>query len=156
MTRWAYTRDVAFLAKRLTTIATVFALSGSPAALYACMALCLQAAPMAAMAHEHGAPVPHAAPVPAVAAGHAHHTSPAAPESSDARLGATCHDCCPDGVAVVIGLGAERTDTHACGATPMVVAVAHFLLTTSVLGAAPHGPPASPPASPRAPLVLRV
>ena len=164
---WAYTRSVLSWPKKLTSVAMVVALSGSPAVLTACMALCFEAAPMAAMAHEHDAAAGQMAPAPtaAVMPGHAHHgaaTTPAAadtrssaPASSTAHLGATCNNCCPDGVAVVAGPGLERTVAHACGAAPMVP-VARFLVTTAVFGAAPAGPPVSPPAPPRAPLVLRV
>jgi hypothetical protein len=145
----------------------VVALFGSPAVLAACMALCFEAAPMAAMAHEHDAPVGQTAPAPteAVMPGHTHHgaaTTPAAadartsaPASSTAHLAATCNNCCPDGVAVVAGPGSERTVAHACGAAPMVP-MARFLVTTSVFGAALPGRPVSPPAPSRVPLVLRV
>ncbi len=168
---WAYTRNVASLPKRLTSLATVIALSGSPAVLSTCMALCLQDVP--AMAHKHGASVEHAAQAqaatPVAVSGHSHHGSPTAPEarasanarvsapkSSETHIGATCNNCCPDGVAVVAGPRVERTDAHAFGATPTLVQVAHFLVTTSALGVAPHGPPVSPPAPLTAPRILRI
>jgi hypothetical protein len=167
-TLWAYTRNVLSWPKRLTSVAMVVALSGSPAVLSSCMALCFEAAPIAAMAHKHDAPAGQTAPAPTAAvmpAGHAHHgaaTTPAAadtrssaPASSTAHLGTTCNSCCPDGVAVLAGPGAERTNSHACGAAPMVP-VARFLVTPSVFGAVPPGPPVSPPAPFKAPLVLRV
>lgn len=165
---WAYTRDVVSWPKRLISLAMVVALSGSPAVLSACMALCLGAAPMPATNHSHRAPAGQTAEAPAatVVPVHSHHGAsasptganvlPLVPDSSTARLGATCDNCCPDGVAVVAGPGVERTDAHAFAAAPMLVPVARFLMTTAVVGAAPHGPPVSPPAPPLAPLVLRV
>lgn len=168
---WVYARVVASWPKRLTSLAMVIALSGSPAAQAVCMALCLQDVP--AMAHQHGASAARAAQVqastPVTVSEHSHHgapTAPAAPASADARvsaptssathIGATCNNCCPDGMAVVAGPGAARADAHAFGTTPLLVEVAHFLVTTSVLGAAPYGPPVAPPSPLRAPLVLRI
>ena len=165
---WAYTGGVASWAKRLTSVATVFALSGSPALLSACMALCFQVAPMAAMAADHGGPMGQAvaASTVAVVSGHSHHGSPnghaavdareSTPESSDTRVGGLCNNCCPDGVAVVAGPALERTDARAFGTAPMPVPMVHFLLTNSVLGAAPHGPPGLPPGPPEALLILRI
>lgn len=159
--------------QRLASFAVVFALSGSPAALSACMAVCLQHAPTTAMADEQGAPVRQTAPASSAARASCHsaHSSPAAhaaPASADARasahklsavrLGVADRDCCSHGVAVadVTGPRVERADAHAYGAAAMVVPLARYLLTTSLLGAAPHGPPASPPALPTALLVLRI
>ena len=167
-----YTRPVAAWTNRLASFAAVFALSGSPAALSACMALCLQPAPMTALADEQGALVRQTAPASSAAgvSCHSAHSSPAAhaaPASADARalahelsnvrLGAT-GDCCSHGVTVaaVTGPGVERANAHAFGAAAMAVPLARYLLTTSVLGATPHSPPASPPAPTSAPLVLRI
>lgn len=168
----AYTPDVASWPRRLTSLATVIALSGCPAMLSTCMALCLPTAPMTAMAHKQDTPVGQAAPASTAAgvSGHSHHGAPAAhaaPASadarasahalSDARLGATGHACCPDGVAVVAVAGPRvaRTDAHVwCEA--MGVPVSRYLLTTSVRDVTSHGPPASPSAPPWAPRVLRI
>jgi len=164
---------VSSFASRLTSLATVFALSGFPAVLSACMALCVQGVPVVAMAHQDGASAGHAAhapaPMPAAASDHSHHRSPAAPEPAaaaaesttspeafDARLSATGTNCCPDGVAFAIGTGVARTNAQALVAAPMVVSVTLVLLTTAVLDAELHSPPVSPPAPSRAPLVLRI
>lgn len=52
---WGYTRNVASLPKRLTSLAIVIALSGSPAVFSACMSLCLQGGGNRCIAH--GQPV---------------------------------------------------------------------------------------------------
>ncbi len=60
---WAYTRGVASFAHRLTSVAMAFALSGSPAVLAACMALCLDS-PMAAASATDGTQADHRAMAP--------------------------------------------------------------------------------------------
>jgi hypothetical protein len=165
----AYTRDVTSWPRRLTSLAMVFALSGSPAVFAACMALCLQGTPLTAVSYQGGTPEQHVAhalvPAQAVASVHSHHGSSASDQSaakatngasSDPHIGALCHGCCPDGVVFGAGLGVERTGLHGLGAAPMVVAMAPFLLTTPVSGVLPHSPPASPSAPPWALLVLRI
>jgi len=159
------------VAKRLTSLATVLALSGSPAAFAACMAACLHGVPAAAMAHEPGVAVEHAehasSPQPVSVSEHAHHESPAAPASaasaghqtsSTARLSAGCGDCCPDAQATVVvaASGAGRASAFASGAAPALTPVTSFLVMTSVPGAAPPGPPVPPPSPTRALLVLRI
>jgi hypothetical protein len=168
---WAYTQNVAFWAKRLTSLTAAFALSGASAVLSACMALCLQAMPAAATPHQQSGLASHGAhtPAPAVASGHAHHPSPAShepvasavddqssPRSPHARLIAPCDNYCPDGVALVAGPGVERTDARAFGAAPLVSSVASLLATRPVVGAMPHSPPVPPPSPTRTPLVLRI
>jgi hypothetical protein len=158
--------------KRLTSLAIVIALSGAPAVLSACMALCLQGVVTAASHSEsqsagHAA---HRAAAPAVPAAHAHHGSPVPDESaaiaptaasssdsSEARLSTTCTNCCPEGQAVLVaGPNVERTDAKSFSATPAVSQVASFLLTPPGLGASPPSPPVPPPSPTRASLVLRI
>ncbi len=159
----AYTRIVVTWTRRLTSLAMVVALSASPAMLSACMAMCAEAPPMTAMAHDHNAPMDEAVPAPLVA-GHSHHSAPTtsavgealtlAPTTSTTHVAATCTNCFPDGIAVVAGPGVEREDAYASAA--VTIPVARFLLPTAIVGAAPHGAPVSPPAPPLTPLVLRV
>lgn len=166
---WRYTRNVVSVAKRLTSLATVLALSGSPAAVAACMAACLHGVPAAAVAHESDVAVAHAghasSPQPSAASEHAHHATPAAPASaapagdpapSTARLAAGCDDCCPDGQAAVVATsGALRTNALVAGA-PLPTLAAPFFAATSGPGAASPVPPVPPPSPTRAPLVLRI
>ncbi len=168
---WAYTRNVASLAKRLTSLAIVIALSGSPAVLSACMALCLQ--DMATASHTDSQLAGHAAHVaaaPAGASAHAHHGSPVSNEStatgpatgsshasSEGRLGAPCTNCCPEGQAMMVaGLGVERIDAKSFSATTMASRMASFFVTLPGLGASPPSPPVPPPSPTRALLVLRI
>ena len=170
---WAYTWNVASLPKRLTSLAIVIALSGSPAVLSACMALCLQGVATAA-SHTDGQSAGHtahvAAAVPAGASTHAHHGSPVSNESaatasataassrqsSEAPLSATCTNCCPEGPAMLAaGLGVERTDAKAFGAAP-AIQVASFRVSVASHAAAPLRPPVPPPSPTRAPLALRL
>lgn len=169
---WGYARNAASLPKRLTSLAIVIALSGSPAVLSVCMALC-QPGVATAASHEGSPPEGHSvhasAPATAVASVYDHHGSsgsnaPAAKatnsasshEWSDARLTATCRHCCSDAVAFVAGPGAERIDARGFATTPMIPLVASFLVTTSVPGASPPSPPVPPPSPNRAPLALRI
>ena len=169
---WADTRNVASLPRRLTSLVMVFTLSGSPAVLAACMAVCLGVATAASL--EGSTSVGHAAhtpvPAPTVASGHAHHGSAASneptavatnrafsPAWSDARVSAACGDCCAAGrLALVASAGVERVNALTLGAGPAASPVASFLLTTSVLGASSPGPLLPPPSPTRAPLVLRI
>lgn len=164
-----YSQNVASLAHRLTSLAMMFALSGSPAALSACVALCMEgmagsheglsaekhetkpAAPTVVAGHgHHGAPVPHEA-----LALVSHHSS-VAPDATDTRLGSSCEDCCssnPQGF--VSRLGTVRVDAKslvAAVATP----VASFLLAHAGSRSSHLSPPIAPPAPPRAPLALRI
>ena len=168
----AYTRRVASLPKRLTSLAIVIALSGAPAVLSACMALCLQGVVTAAShsGNQAAGDAGHPAATPAGAAAHAHHGSPVPAESaataptsaspsdpSEARLSTTCTNCCPEGQAVLVaGTNVERTDAKSVRATTAVSQVASFLLTPLALGASPPSPPVPPPSPTRAPLVLRI
>jgi hypothetical protein len=168
---FAYTRDVRAYAKRLTSVATAFALSGLPAVLTACMALCLQATSVAVTHSTHGVSGEHHAssPAPAVATGHAHHGAPTAqatrpsagarvsnPGSPSSRLHADCVSCCLDGVVLAAGPRVERLDTHAGSAGSMVVPPATVSVMLPVHDVAPEGPPPSPPTLTRVTLVLRV
>ena len=170
---WAYTRNVASLPKRLTSLAIVIALSGSPAVLSACISLCLQGVATAA-SHTDSQSAGHAAhssaAIPAGASAHAHHGSPVSNESavagpatassqdsSEAHLSATCTNCCPEGQAMVLAApGAERIDAKSFSATPIASRMASFLVTLPGLGASPPSPPVPPPSPTRALLVLRI
>lgn len=168
---WAYTRNVAIWAHRLTSLAVALALSGSPAVLAACMALCVEspvtAADQTSQSHAGHGPHPAEAAVPA-ASSHAHHGASATQsagavshssttqESSDTRLVATCSNCCVDGqVASTAGLNAERSGANALGAAPSVE-VASFHLPPAADALSPPRPPTAPPAPTRAPLALRI
>ena len=169
---WAYTRNVASLPKRLTSLAIVIALSGSPAVLSACMALCLPGVVTAASDTDspsagHAA---HLAVSPASASAHAHHGSPVSNESattapttasshgsSEARLSATCTNCCPEGQAILVaGPGVERSDAKFFSASSTVSQMASVLPTLRGLGASPPSPPVPPPSPTRAHVVLRI
>jgi len=165
---WGYTANVTSWAQRLVSFATVIAVSGSPAVLSVCMAQCLPAGPAAATSMDHGPAAGHAAhaPAPAAASGHAHHAAPASheaasgrsssPESSHARLIATCGNCCVDGhAAVSTGVGVERAVAQKCAAAPSASPLASYLWTT-VVGASLPRPTVPPPSPTRAPLVLRI
>ena len=167
---WGYTRNVASLPTRLTSLAIAIVLSGSPAALAACMALCVES-PVSAAAQTgqpragHG-PHPEAA---APAAPHAHHGASVATlsagaashasstqQSSDTRFVATCSNCCVDGqVASAAGLNVERGGVKMLGVAPSVE-VASFHLPLVAHAAPPPSPPTPPPAPTRAPLALRI
>ena len=168
---WAYTLNVASLPQRLTSLAIVTALSGSPAALSACMALCLQGV-ATATSHTDSKSAGHGAHVAAVAqagvSAHAHHGSPVSNESatgtaaasshswSEARVSASCTNCCPEGQAMMVaGPGVERIDVKSFSATPIASRMTSFLVTLPGLGASPPGPPGPPPPN-RAPLALRI
>jgi hypothetical protein len=152
----------------------VITLSGSPAVLAACGALCLPGVDTQASTAD-GATVAHAAhsPVPAVAALHVHHGSPVSAEAatapatlgsspawSHAAVSPACSECCSDRqTALVAGAGVERVDAFTLRAAPAASPVPGFLLTTAVGGASPSGPPrppVPPPSPARAVLVLRI
>jgi hypothetical protein len=147
-----------------------FALSGSPAVLAACMALCLDS-PMAAASAMDGTPADHkdhgVAAEPASVSPHADHgtaastqltaslasASPLAP--SDARLTGCCDSCCVAGpVAFTAGPGVERTDGTAFATAPAVSVAFHVIAATHA--AARPSPPVPPPSPTRAPLALRI
>ena len=166
--RFGYTRNVSW-SHRLTGLALAFALSGSPAVLAACMALC-QDGPVTTAGHAgHGAratevmlevaPQTHnhdhgAATAPATAEPASR--LPAAPQASDVRLVAMCTDCCPDGeFGSVAGLSAERRDVDAASVAATERATS-FDFSRAVQASSPSSPP-SPPTSPaRSPLALRI
>lgn len=165
-----YTRHVASRAHRVISVVLAFALSGSPAVLSACTALCLDSPvsaaslePAVAGHHGHGA-MAEVAP----ASPHAHHSSPASPRSvvstadpspqahSAARLIGACDSCCNAGsAAVVAGPGVERTSGQALAMAP-AVAVASFQPSVTTQPAAPPSAPVPPPSPTRAPLTLRI
>ena len=167
----AYTRDVASLVHRLTSLALAFALTGSPALLAACMAFCLhgsvEAATGAAHPHAgHGAQQAEAAPA---ASGHVHHGVSAATDSPGAvthdpsqhstsavRVAGVCTDCCTSGpLTSAADLGGERSNAKTFTAVPNVQ-VASFGLTTAPDAVSPPRPPISPLSPTRSPLALRI
>lgn len=170
----AYTRKVPSLSERLTSVAVVFALAGSPLVRPACTAVCLHggetgtAVPEVVVSAEHAGHAPVAAPV--ATSIHTHHgssapdasaeaatSSPSWPGSSNVRLRAACTDCGADWqLAFVSGPVVERTDARSHGASPPPLRVAPFPPGASALRASPSGPPVPPPSAHRAPLVLRV
>lgn len=171
----AYTRGVTSFAHRLSCFAMAFALSGSPAVLAACMALCLDS-PMAAASATEGTKADHkghgAVAEPAAVSAHTHHgtatsTQPAATQPiatlasasplafSAARKVGSCDSCCVAGpVAFAAGPGVERADGKAFAMAP-AVSVASFHLSAATHATAPPSPP-PPPSPTRAPLALRI
>jgi hypothetical protein len=167
---WTYTRTVGSFAHRVTSFVMAFALSGSPAVLSACMALCLDS-PVAAnttdvakRGHDDHAAVTE----PAATSPHAHHGTAASPQPvpsvanpsqlapSDARLVGTCDNCCLGGpVAFAAGPGVERADGKAFAIAP-TAAVTLFQLSVAAHDAGPLRPPVPPPSPTRAPLALRI
>lgn len=152
----AILRIVTSSIRRLVSIAAVIAVSGSPAVLSACMAVCLQAGPVATMPMEH-----------APASAHAHHGAVASvavagdrlplPQSSSARLVATGADCCPDDRADAIARGViQRADAQKVAPPASASPFASHLLTPVASGASPPGPPIQRPSLIRVPLVLRI
>lgn len=142
---------MAFLARQVTILVTVLALSGSQAALSACLALCFESMPAGAVGH-HGSTEAESIVAAPAAEHHGHHISPAAPEAaapladrgSAPRLKALCGSCCPDGdVALVAGPRAERADAVALAIAPTSFS---WHLPASVGRTVPSlGPPVSPP-----------
>jgi hypothetical protein len=163
---------VASFAQRLTSVAMAFALSGSPAVLSACMALCLDS-PVAASANGgtqpgHNGHNGHGGMTePAAESPHAHHgAAPTQPTAnmatasplvpSDARLVGSCDNCCVAGpIAFAAGPGVGRTDGKAFATTP-AVSVVSFHLNAATHAATPSSPPVPPPSPTRAPLALRI
>jgi len=156
MARWA---------KPLTIIATTLALSGSPAVLSVCLALCLHdmPAPMAPH-HAEGQAAPAAA-----APHHGHHAStdlptapaidaaPAARDEAATRLTARGGNCCSDAqLAFMAGPRVERTDVVSL-AVASAAAPPSWLqpLIAGHVGLS-AGPPVSPPPPFSAPLPLRI
>lgn len=142
------------LAKQLTIVATVLALSGSQAVLSACLALCFESTPAAAVPHHGSKEAESVADAPA-AEHHGHHGSPAAPEVTEAaapladhgsalRLKALCGNCCPDGdVTLVARPRAERVDSVVLAIAPTTLS---WQLPASAGRTVPSlGPPVSPP-----------
>ena len=139
-------------------------LSGTPAAVAACAALCLpdmnhamapasQAQPMAVVADTPPLPAAHA---------HAHHhasadPTPVAPVPARTALGdADSHACCPDAVAApVIAAALPRADGRIA---PALVPVPYAVGRLAHLGPNAHTRHAvsSAPPRPRTPLVLRI
>jgi hypothetical protein len=121
-----------------------FALSGSPAALAACMALCVQSpattpapAPEAAAHAHHGstAPGPSADPVT---------TSPESDSSPDARLAAGCRTCCPDDQGVFSAAGLDRTQARTPRAAPTVLVAPFHPVAPALAGSASRTPLRAP------------
>jgi hypothetical protein len=152
----------------LAAVALAFALSGSPAMLAACMALCVDGPMMTTAGHSgHGALAPEVVPE---ATSHAHHDHGAAatptterpathlavaPQTPDARLMATCSDCCFDGGSMpAAGLRAERRDVNSAplAATARLTSVD----LSHAAQASPPGPPIPPSSPARMPIALRI
>jgi hypothetical protein len=159
---------VTFGLRRLVCFAIAFAMSGSPAVISACMALCLPDGPRAASHGTAAFEQPSHPPAPAAPSAHAHHVADAAPDSSagdlppvehpDARVIAGCDDCCPDeSSALVAGLGAQRMNAHpSLAAPPSELEAVRFASVSSIVGLSPPGPPVRPPSPAASRLVLRI
>ena len=166
----AYTRDVASLAGRLTSLVLAFALTGSPALLAACMAFCLHGSVAAATptTDPHRGHSAHSAEADP-AARHVHHGASAATDApaattrapsqhstSDARMAGVCTNCCTGGpLTFAADLGGERGTAKTFTAVP-IVQVAPFGLTPAADDLSPPSPPIPPLAPSRAPLALRI
>lgn len=165
--RSTYTQNVASFANRLVCLGMALALSGSPAVMATCLALCL-ASPSSAAGHMGHASAQHEghdeAAQPAAVSPHAHHhgvapvpaMGAAVPSAADTRLVRTCDGCCGGGlVEVAAGPGVERTDAKALGVAQGVevesrdVSAANRAVTSST-------PPVPPPSPTRSPLILRI
>lgn len=159
-----YTRLVAPWVHRLTVVALALTLSGSPAAVAACMSMCL-GAQMGEAEHVLAAHDDHGEPAVALPDAHAHHGASAdavlshsshTNGASGSRLMAPCSACCKVAQSArAAGLRAERADTHLVGTAPTAVAVS--------LHVPPLQPPplqaillTPPPVPTRALLVLRI
>ena len=167
----AYTRDVASLAHRLTSLALAFALIGSPALLAACMALCLHGSVAVATrtVHPHAGHGSHSAESAPAASGHVQHGVSAATDSpaamthtpsqhspSGARMAGVCTDCCTGGpLTFAADFGGERSNAKTFTAVP-IVQVAWFGLTPVTDAVSPPHPPIPPVSPARAPLALRI
>jgi hypothetical protein len=166
----AYTQGVGSVAHRLTSVVIAVVLSGSPAVLSACMALCFGGqTPANATELAHEGHDGHAAvTAPAAASPHAHHGPEASPQPpasvadrsprapSHARLVSTCDNCCIAGpVAFAAVAGVERTNGKSLGLTP-TAAVMLFQASVAAYAAVPSSPPVPPPSPTRAPLALRI
>lgn len=166
-----YTRDVAFRAHGVISLAMAVALSGSPAALAACVALCMQhpptpAAQTAQVDAGHGA---HSAMTAGAPASHAHHEASDATAAdaaamhmsgslvtSDARLVATCGTCCDDQQATTaVARSVERSRAQSPSA-PGPALVAAFHVPLAAYAVSPPGPPTPPRQCLKAPLALRI
>ena len=167
----AYTQDLMLWLRQAASLVAVFALSGSPAVLSACMAACLQAGPVA-LPIEQGASAAHAprpaasSPAPDVASEHAHHSSSGSHQSSGDRqaspdsstLSAVCGNCCGDGQTTVIdAVGVERTGAQRLAGASVPAPVPSYLTAIVARRASPpRTPPISPPSPARSSLVLRI
>jgi hypothetical protein len=154
-------------ARRLTVLASVVALSGSPSVLSACLAVCLQdMTPMASRVirdQNHAATADHEA-----ATQHQHHHGNAEAIASDSdqrtrpaesfpHLTALCGSCC-DGVALAFMTGprAERTDVVGLGMGSTAVLVAWLAPATSARTSSFSDPPVTPLPPISAPIPLRI
>ncbi|MGE3411021.1 MAG: hypothetical protein AB7L91_02225 [Dehalococcoidia bacterium] len=155
--------------RRLTCLAVATVLSGSPAVLSACMALCVDG-PVARASAPEGTPAGHhqhgVASAPMASSSHARHapSTPGAPDAgvtsalppSAARLSSTCDSCCDAGPdAIVAGLVAGRTAAQAVATAPTPAAVPFHIGASTSVGP-PPSPPVPPPSPTRAPLALRI
>lgn len=162
-----YTRLVGTWGRRLTSLAMICVLSGTPAVIAVCAVLCLE---VDGTSHTfaNGAHGDHRAPAQPEASAHAQHDvaiqdhSQHVMESSDVSLadrsGATIggpETCCQNvPVALVPGTRAEDNVTKAVTAVPAAAVVAGARV--DVVGVRSPSPPVSPPSPTAAPLVLRI
>ncbi len=155
------------LARQLTSLMTALALSGAPAAMSACLMLCVsEASASAASSHEVSANIDALPKTAVVTSGHEHHGGDMPPEHASqtlhdesrgptAHVAAVCGDCCSDAqMALVTGLRAERAGHQALSLAPSVTLLPSLDVTVPWSAASPPGPPV--PAPPAAPLPLRI
>jgi hypothetical protein len=166
---WRYTAMVMAWARRLTALASVVVLSGSPVVLSACLAVCLEdMTPTASRVtssnrHGHAAKAEHAA-----VAQHQHHhrdVEPVTvvrgqsgrPNESAPRLAALCGSCCTGlELAFMTGPRAERTDLVALGMASTAVLLTWSAPATSDRTSSFSDPPVTPLPPISAPVPLRI
>lgn len=131
-----YTRSMSSRTKQLASVVTVVVLSGAPAMLSACAALCLPGIVHAAAGQEDQALSAVEAVDHVAASSHAHHAASVAPAKdhatadhrsalgmavADSKIAGTDHACCPDARAIGLrSVASPRVDT----AAPLVSTVA--------------------------------
>ena len=145
MTAWA---------TRLVTALTLFAVTGAPAVLSACMTSCMPGTHQAGMMSEH-ADSSHVHQAPdAPQMDHSQHAQPPVP-TSDARALADCKDCCPHKSNVSVGTVGSRAEAQDA-VLPGPVADQFRML--ALLGARQPSfvPGVKPPSPVHAPLILRI
>jgi hypothetical protein len=156
--RRAYTRSMAARVRHIAAALIVFAVSGAPAAVSACMATCMGAMHQQVAsppADSSGRALHHHGPDADVSAmGHLHDAE-AHTAATDGRIAAICHNCCPDHPGVSVATVTARSQVQ--DSAVLTPVPDRFRLQDS-FGAVRRSPSPGirPPASSHAPLILRI